>query len=85
MGIFSRKQDKEERIKENSRSPGYFSGSKEGDLICEEAIIRDKERFGRVRKSMMAYLREEYGRKTADRALWRVNRRKIDNNLNYRK
>jgi hypothetical protein len=32
----------------------------------------DKERFGRVRKSMMTYLREKYGSQVADRALWRV-------------
>jgi hypothetical protein len=28
-----------------------------GELECEEAIIQDKERFGRVRKSMMNLLR----------------------------
>ncbi|MDE1769515.1 MAG: hypothetical protein KGI28_03040 [Thaumarchaeota archaeon] len=50
-------------------------------MNCEEAIIKDKERFGRVRKSMMTYLREEYGRQVADRALWRVNRRRTEGYL----
>ena len=35
----------------------------DGDLRCEEAIMDDKTRFGRVRKSMMMHLREEYGSK----------------------
>ncbi|MEM3007527.1 MAG: hypothetical protein QXW37_06405 [Candidatus Nitrosotenuis sp.] len=43
---------------------------------CEEAIIAEKARFGRVRKTFMEYLREEYGRHIADRALWRVNGRR---------
>ncbi|MCH7560544.1 MAG: hypothetical protein IIC67_04100 [Thaumarchaeota archaeon] len=48
----------------------------QGDINCEEAIISDRERFGRVRNSMMQGLRERYGKKIADRALWRVNARK---------
>ena len=48
----------------------------QGDINCEEAIINDKERFGRVRASMMQRLREQYGKKIADRALWRVSARK---------
>ncbi len=61
---FRRKNTEEETIKDN-----------DGDLVCEEAIMRDKNRFGRVRKSMMIYLRSKYGEDTANRALWRVNRR----------
>ena len=48
----------------------------QGDINCEEAIISDREGFGRVRNSVMQGLRERYGKKIADRALWRVNARK---------
>ncbi|MDH2907927.1 MAG: hypothetical protein PXX83_07530 [Candidatus Nitrosotalea sp.] len=51
-------------------------------MNCEEAIIKDKERFGRVRKSMMTYLREEYGRQVADRALWKISKRITEGYLN---
>jgi uncharacterized HAD superfamily protein len=47
----------------------------QADLRCEEAIIYDKQRFGRVRKHLMMQLRAQYGRQTADRAMWRVNKR----------
>ena len=46
-----------------------------GNLEAEEAIIRDKVRFGRVRNSLMKLLRAKYGDSVANRALWRVNRR----------
>jgi len=45
------------------------------ELECEEAIINDKERFGRARKSMMNVLRVKYGDEIADRTLNRVNKR----------
>ena len=45
------------------------------ELECEEAIIQDKERFGRVRKSMMNVLRAKYSDEIANRALNRVNKR----------
>jgi len=45
------------------------------ELECEEAIIEDKERFGRVRKSMMNVLRAKYSDGIANRALSRVNKR----------
>ena len=45
------------------------------ELECEEAIIKDKERFGRARKSMMNVLREQYGNEIANRTLNRVNKR----------
>ena len=45
------------------------------ELECEEAIIKDKERYGRVRNSVMKVLRAKNGDKTADRALSRVNKR----------
>jgi len=46
-----------------------------GELECEEAIIQDKERFGRARKSMMNMLRAKHGEDIANRALSRVNKR----------
>ena len=45
------------------------------ELECEEAIINDKERFGRARKSMMNVLRAKYSDDVANRALSRVNKR----------
>jgi len=50
-----------------------------GELECEEAIIQDKERFGRVRKSMMNMLRAKHGDDIANRALSRVNKRLQEN------
>ncbi len=49
---------------------------KKRELECEEAIINEKTRFGRVRKTFMECMREQYGREIADRTLWRINRRK---------
>jgi len=46
-----------------------------GELECEDAIILDKQRFGRVRTSMMKHLRSTYSEKTANRALSRINKR----------
>ncbi len=45
------------------------------ELECEEAIIEDKERFGRARKSMMNVLRAQHGDEIANRTLNRVNKR----------
>ena len=45
------------------------------ELECEEAIIKDKEQFGRVRNSMMRVLRAKYGNSVANRTLNRVNKR----------
>ncbi len=50
-----------------------------GDLECEEAILKDKERFGRVRNSLMGFLRAKHGRDCADRALSRINKRLQEN------
>ena len=65
MRILNRKTSETERIEDNK-----------GDLECEEAIIDEKTRFGRVRTSFMRHLRAKYGNKTANRVLWRVNRRR---------
>lgn len=51
------------------------------ELECEEAIMRDKQRFGRVRTSLMRYLRSEYGKNTADRVLARINKRASNGSL----
>ncbi len=45
------------------------------ELACEDAIILDKQRFGRVRNSMMKHLRSEHGEKIANRVLSRINKR----------
>ena len=71
MVLFHRKTTEERRIEENI-------SEEEANLICEEAIIKDKERFGSARKSLMSYLRAKYGKDAANRALWRVNRRRTE-------
>ena len=71
MVLFHRKTTEERRIEENI-------SEEEANLICEEAIMADKERFGSVRKSLMSYLRAKYGNDIANRALWRVNRRRSE-------
>ena len=45
------------------------------ELACEDAIILDKQRFGRVRTSMMKHLRTEHGDEIANRVLSRINKR----------
>ena len=45
------------------------------ELECEDAIILDKQRFGRVRTSMMKHLRSEHGDEIANRVLGRINKR----------
>ncbi len=53
----------------------------DGNLDCEEQIMDDIERFGRVRTSLMKNLRQNFGDKTANRALWRVSKRKTNGYL----
>lgn len=45
------------------------------ELECEEKIISEKFRFGRVRSKMMSQLREKYGNEIANRSLARINKR----------
>lgn len=45
------------------------------ELECEEKIITEKHRFGRVRSRMMFQLRKEYGMEIANRSLARINKR----------
>jgi len=54
------------------------------ELTCEDAIISDKQRFGRVRNSMMKHLRSEHGEKIANRVLSRINKRASNGSLEMR-
>ena len=45
------------------------------ELECEEKIISEKHRFGRVRSKVMSQLRDEYGENIANRSLARINKR----------
>ena len=66
MGLFSHEDDT------NTEKTGELTECM-CELMCEEAIIKDKERFGRVRTNMMRVLRTKYGDDEANRALGRVN------------
>jgi hypothetical protein len=54
------------------------------ELECEEAIIDDKEEFGRVRTNMMKVLRAKHGDSIANRALNRINKRIQENHFGLR-
>ena len=73
-----RKTTENERIRENSRLNEQKTASNDADLKCEEAIMKDKELFGRTRTSLMKHLRAEYGSNVADRALRRINKRRTE-------
>jgi hypothetical protein len=60
-------------LKEEKR--GSLDTQALSELACEDAIILDKQRFGRVRTSMMRHLRTEHGDETANRVLSRINKR----------
>ncbi len=84
MGWFTQNDSTEQ---EESGELENMSGEikqKLGNLECEEAIIKDKERFGRVRASLMEYLRAKNGNKSANRALSRVNKRLQENYFSLR-
>ena len=53
----------------------------DGNLDCEEQIMEGIERFGRVRTSLMKNLRQIFGNDIANRALWRVRKRKTNGYL----
>lgn len=55
--------------------------SSHNELECEEIIMKDKQRFGRVRTNVMKHLRIKYGEKTANRALSRINKRASNGSL----
>ena len=52
-----------------------FNEKISSELACEDAIILDKQRFGRVRTNMMKHLRSEYGEEISNRVLSRINKR----------
>ena len=54
------------------------------ELECEEAIIEDKQEFGRVRNSMMSVLRAKHSDELANRVLSRVNKRINSKHLNQK-
>jgi len=66
------------RDEENSKE---VTRTIDGNLECEEQIMEDIERFGRVRTSLMRSLRKNFGDETANRALWRVSKRKTNGYL----
>lgn len=51
------------------------------ELDCEQAMINEKEQFGRVRTMMMKYLRTKYGQELTNRIQWRINKRQNKNKL----
>jgi F0F1-type ATP synthase membrane subunit b/b' len=67
---------------------GIYTGEKileeklqNAELETEEAIMNEKERFGRVRTSLMKQLRAKYGDDVANRALYRINKRISEGSL----
>ena len=54
------------------------------ELECEDAIMQDKQRFGRARTSLMKHLRAKYGDAIANRALSRINKRASQGSLNIK-
>ena len=75
MGLFWHNDETNEDEDGEYEKMSWELKQKLGDLECEEAIIKEKKRFGRVRNSMMNYLRAKHGTGIADRALFRVNKR----------
>jgi hypothetical protein len=67
------------KIKEQNKTHPTIS---QAELDCEEAIIQDRQRFGRTRTILMRYLRAKYGNDVANRAMWRVCKR-LKPNLFY--
>jgi len=79
MGIFWQNNETNEENYGELENMSEKLKQKLGELECEEAIIQDKERFGRVRMSMMNMLRAKHGDEIANRALSRVNKRLQEN------
>ena len=61
MGWFTPNDETNEEEDGEIENMSWKLKQKLGDLECEETIIEDKERFGRVRSSMMEYLRAKHG------------------------
>ena len=64
-----------------TKEKGIEDTLRNGDLESEEAIMNDKERFGRVRTILMKQLRAKYGNDIANRALYRINKRISEGSL----
>jgi hypothetical protein len=64
-----------------TKEKGIANMLQNGELESEEAIMNDKERFGRVRTSLMKQLRVKYGDDIANRALYRINKRISEGSL----
>ena len=64
-----------------TKEKGIADMLQNGELESEEAIMNDKERFGRVRTSLMKQLRVKYGADIANRALYRINKRISEGSL----
>ncbi len=75
MGLFTHKVERNQEETGELRNMSSKFKQNLGELQCEEAIMTDKQRFGRVRMNMMKVLRAEHGDDVANRALGRVNKR----------
>jgi hypothetical protein len=64
-----------------TKEKGIADMLQNGELESEEAIMNDKERFGRVRTTLMKQLRVKYGDDVANRALYRINKRISEGSL----
>jgi len=82
MGLFSHNYETNEEEYGELRNMSMDYKQNLGELQCEEVIIKDKERFGRVRTNMMKVLRAKHGHDIANRALGRVNKRIQEGYLN---
>ena len=83
MGWFTHNDETEQEESGELENMSGKMRETRGNLECEEAILKDKERFGRVRASMMGYLRAKNGNDTANRALSRVNKRLQEHYLDF--
>jgi len=84
MGWFTTKDETEQEEDGEIEKMSWQLKQKLGNLECEEAVLKDKKRFGRVRSSLMEYLRAKHGYSTANRALSRVNKRLQENYFSIR-
>jgi len=84
MGLFWKNNEKNKE--DDGELENYSTKVRQSlaELECEEAIIEDKERFGRARKSMMNVLRAKYSDEIANRVLSRVNKRLQENYFSIR-
>jgi len=82
MGLFWQNNETNEEEDGELEKMSWQLKQKLGNLECEEAVLKDKKRFGRVRSSLMEYLRAKHGSDIANRALSRVNKRLQQNYFN---